>query len=107
MTPVTNGLSAKRASIRASGTTTWSGSTRLTAHMESSRAQTPGSKPTAAIWCWRSAEMTFTTAFGTPQMYAASSTTAGRSGRGGASTTRKSSSERSRSISSAGTGYVR
>jgi len=76
----------------------------LTAHMESSRLHTLGSMPTVAIWCWCSAEMMFTAAFGTPQMYAASSTTAGKSGRAGAPSTPKSSSERRRSASSAGIG---
>ena len=45
-----------------------SGSTMLIAHIESSRSQTPASKPKAAIWCWAVAEMMLTTAVGTPQM---------------------------------------
>jgi len=48
ISPVTYGLSANRGSTRASRTCTGTGSTIVVAHIESSRAHTPGANPTAA-----------------------------------------------------------
>ncbi len=80
---MTNGLRAKRASCEASRRTTGPALRTVTAHIESSRRQTDGSKPTVATWCCSVSVMMLTVALGTSAIRAASSTTASSSPRGG------------------------
>src|SRR3954453_4676715 len=81
--PVTNGFCANRGSRLASGTITGSASCSTAAHIESSRAQTEGSMPTAATCTCSEAVIRLITADGTSQTWAASATSACRSRRGG------------------------
>ena len=88
MTPVTNGLSRKRSSRLASGTITGCPAWSTTLHMESSRAHTEASKPTAATWTCSVSVIRLMVAIGTRATWAATSTSATRSGRGGSQSTR-------------------
>ncbi len=66
---------------------TGSSSWRTAAHIESSRLHTEASKPLVAIWCWEVSEMRLMVAIGTSATWAATSTRATRSSRGGSTST--------------------